>query len=119
VHQLLIDAACETENILTEPRPFVLQTALDDFYVHYQLNAFTAKPECMARTYSGLHQNIQDKFNEAGVEIMSPHASTVRDGNRIAIPDEYVPKSYVTPSFRLGLDKVLDSVVNSGKSQKP
>jgi len=105
VHELLLAAAAATPKILTDPRPFVYQTALDDFYVHYQINAFTDHPSGMAATYSALHQNIQDKFNEAGVEIMSPHASNVRDGNRIAIPDKYIPSDYTTPTFHLGLDK--------------
>jgi hypothetical protein len=55
----------------------------------------------MSEVYSALHQNIQDKFNEAGVEIMSPHYSAVRDGNQVALPPEYLPKSYVTPGFRI------------------
>jgi hypothetical protein len=46
-------------------------------------------------------KGIQDKFNEAGMEIMSPHYKSVRDGNRIAIPDEYIPDEYATPSFRV------------------
>ena len=79
VHELLIAAAESTPNILKEPKPFVFQTSLDDFYVSYQINAFTDKPNLMAATYSELHKNIQDKFNEAGVEIMFPHFTSVRD----------------------------------------
>jgi small-conductance mechanosensitive channel len=101
VHQLLIDAANNTENILKEPKPFVFQTSLDDFYVRYQLNAFTDQPSVMARTYSDLHQNIQDKFNEAGVEILSPHYGALRDGNQIGIPESYLPRDYAAPSFRI------------------
>jgi small-conductance mechanosensitive channel len=101
VHKLLIDAALATENIRPEPSPFVLQTALNDFYVSYQINAYTDHPSLMANTYSQLHQNIQDKFNEAGVEIMSQHYTGVRDGNETTIPERYRPKDYVAPSFRL------------------
>jgi small-conductance mechanosensitive channel len=101
VRQLLIDAALATDNILHEPRPFVLQTALNDFYVSYELNAFTNRPSAMAQTYSDLHENIQDQFNKAGVEITSPHYSAVRDGNQIAIPEENLPKNYSAPGFRL------------------
>jgi small-conductance mechanosensitive channel len=101
VHELLIAAACDTEHILKEPKPFVLQTSLDDFYVSYELNAFTNQPLQMARIYSELHQNIQDKFNEAGVEIMSPHYSAMRDGNSTAIPPDYLPKDYQAPPFRI------------------
>jgi small-conductance mechanosensitive channel len=106
IHELLLKAATRTENILETPTPFVLQTALDDFYVHYQINAYTDQPHKMARTYSDLHQNIQDRFYEAGVEIMSPHFSTIRDGNRVAIPEDYLPKDYVAPVFRVGVDGV-------------
>lgn len=101
IHELLISAAGETEHVLSEPKPFVLQTSLDDFYVSYELNAYTNNPGMMARIYSELHSNIQDKFNEAGVEIMSPHYSAVRDGNQTTIPEDYLPKGYKAPSFRL------------------
>ncbi len=101
VHELLIQAAQSTENILQKPPPFILQTSLNDFYVSYELNAYTDRPELMAKIYSDLHQNIQDKFNEGGVEIMSPHYSSLRDGNITAIPNEYLPKGYKTPSFRV------------------
>jgi len=108
VHTLLIDAANSTENILKEPAPFVLQTALDDFYVSYELNAYTDKPNVMAKTYSDLHQHIQDKFNETGVEIMSPHYSALRDGNQTAIPDEYFKKGYSAKPFSVRIDKSTD-----------
>lgn len=114
VHQLLIDAALSTEYVLKNPMPFIFQTALDDFYVHYELNAYTDQPSRMAKTYSDLHANIQDKFNNAGMEIMSPHFSSVRDGNRRAIPDEFLPKGYSAPAFRLG---VPENFVNGPKKQ--
>jgi len=101
VHDLLIFAAFQTDGILREPQPFVLQTALNDFNVSYQINAYTDKPHQMAVIYSKLHQNIQDKFNEAGVEIMSPHFTSLRDGNHIQIPDDHVDKDYKTPGFNV------------------
>jgi len=101
VHELLISAARRTADIQESPSPFVFQTSLDDFYVSYELNAYTEKPQVMAATYSLLHQNIQDVFNEAGVEIMSPHYSQIRDGNRMAIPDSSLPPGYAPPAFRV------------------
>ena len=101
VHQLLIDAAGNTEHILNEPQPFVLQTSLDDFYVTYELNAFTDQPNRMATIYSELHQNIQNKFNQAGVEIMSPHYTSIRDGNQTTVPENYLPATYQSPAFRV------------------
>ncbi|MBB4803190.1 small-conductance mechanosensitive channel [Flavobacterium nitrogenifigens] len=81
IHKALIDAALKTEMIEKEPKPFVLQTSLDDFYVSYQINVYTKEPTKQPRIYSSLHQNIQDSFNAAGIEIMSPHYSALRDGN--------------------------------------
>lgn len=101
VHELLIKAAMDTTGVNKEKLPFVLQTSLDDWYVSYQLNAYTNEPGQMAQTYSDLHQNIQDQFNKAGVEIMSPHYQTLRDGNEIAIPPSYRPKDYEVPGFNV------------------
>ncbi|RIJ37642.1 mechanosensitive ion channel family protein [Pontibacter oryzae] len=101
VHQALIDAALATPNIEKTPQPFVLQTSLDDFYVSYQLNAYTFAASKMAATYSGIHQNIQDKFNEAGIEILSPHYRAQRDGNMVTIPAHYLPNDYQAPSFKI------------------
>ena len=101
VHQLLIAAAKQTTHILETPEPFVLQTSLEDFSVRYEINAYTGAPNKMAAIYSELHQHIQDQFNEAGVEIMSPHYTQIRDGNRTTIPDQYLPKSYQPPGLRI------------------
>ena len=73
VEALLLLAAGRTPGLLTEPPPFVLQTSLGDFYVAYELNVYTDKPNIMIETYSRLHRNIQDAFNEYGVQIMSPN----------------------------------------------
>lgn len=101
VHELLIKAAARTASILPEPRPFVLQTALSDFYVNYQINAYCADASRMAAIYSELHQNIQDEFNAAGLEIMSPHYSALRDGNTVTIPEPFRGESYRPPAFRI------------------
>ncbi|MBZ0201401.1 MAG: mechanosensitive ion channel [Ignavibacteria bacterium] len=101
VHELLINSATETIGLLNEPKPFVLQTSLDDFYVSYQVNAYTNEANKQATIYSLLHQNIQDKFNESGVEIMSPHYKALRDGNLTTIPADYLPADYVTPFFNI------------------
>ena len=101
VHELLIAAARATPRILPEPSPFVFQTALNDFNVAYELNAYSDQPDLMEVIYSELHLNIQEKFNEAGVEIMSPHFTQLRDGNSTTIPESYRPAGYVPPSHRL------------------
>ena len=73
VHALLIQAANNTRGISPEPPPFVLQTALSDFYVEYQINAALANPQGRVEVLGALHANIQDQFNAHGVQIMSPH----------------------------------------------
>ncbi len=89
IHELLITAAEKTTMIDTSTKPFVLQTALNDFYVSYQINALLRDAAQMDNVLSELHKNIQDVFFEAGVEIMSPHYSALRDGNATAIPESY------------------------------
>lgn len=86
VHELLIDAALNTPGVVDSPRPFVLQTSLSDWYPVYQVNAYIKNAQDLQQIYSILHQNIQDRFNEAGVEIMSPHYMAMRDGNETTIP---------------------------------
>jgi small-conductance mechanosensitive channel len=99
IHAALIDAALNTEMIEKEPKPFVLQTSLDDFYVSYQINVYTKEPTKQPRIYSSLHQNIQDSFNAAGIEIMSPHYGALRDGNTTTIPPNYLKEDYEPPVF--------------------
>jgi small-conductance mechanosensitive channel len=103
IHELLIKAALATELIEKDPSPFVFQEHLDDFYVSYQINAYTRIANKQHFTYSLLHQNIQDTFNEAGVEIMSSHYSNIRDGNQTTVPVSHLPKDYVAPTFSVNL----------------
>jgi small-conductance mechanosensitive channel len=101
VHATLIAAAYATPDILHHPAPFVLQTALNDFNISYELNAFTDHPEKCQFIYSDLHQNIQDKCNEVGIEILSPNYHALRDGNHSTIPENYLPEDYQSPGFRI------------------
>lgn len=105
VHELLIQAATKTDLVKKEPKPFVLQTSLDDFYVSYQINAYTEHAGKSSKIYSDLHSNIQDAFNEAGIEILSPHYRAARDGNSMAIPSEYYPPNYKSPGFNVNTKK--------------
>lgn len=72
VQGLLLEAAGRTPGLRRDPAPFVHQKALSDFYVEYQLNATLDEPQRRVPTLSVLHANIQDLFNEYGVQIMSP-----------------------------------------------
>ncbi|MEJ2113596.1 MAG: mechanosensitive ion channel family protein [Flavobacteriaceae bacterium] len=86
MHEVLEEAANRTDKLLKEPKPFILQTSLDDFYVSYQLNAYTKEAQKQAGIYSDLHQNIQDVCREQDVEILSPHYRANRDGSESTIP---------------------------------
>lgn len=89
VRALLLLAAERTQHILRDPAPFVLQTALDDFFVKYELNVYIGAPERMPLIFSDLHQNIQDAFNEFGVQIMSPHYVLDPKSAKIVPPDAW------------------------------
>ena len=104
MHEALINAALKTALLLKDPKPFVLQTSLDDFYISYQINAYTKAANSQATIYSDLHQNIQDCCNEAGIEIMSPHYFAARDGNPTTIPGDYLPKDYKAPGFSVNIN---------------
>lgn len=105
MHQALLTAADRTELVLKDPKPFVLQTSLDDFYVSYQINAYTSEANKQATIYSQLHCNIQDSCNEAGIEILSPHYRSERDGNMTTIPANYLDSDYRAPSFRVDVNE--------------
>jgi small-conductance mechanosensitive channel len=73
VHEILIKAALATPNVQEKPAPFVLQTAMDDFYAAYQINFYTKEVDLVPRIYSNLYQNIQNGFHEAGIDMTAPH----------------------------------------------
>jgi small-conductance mechanosensitive channel len=73
VQALLLLAAERTPGIRLEPKPAVRQTALQDFYVQYTLLVCLEQPDLRLPVLDALHANIQDAFNEYGVQIMSPN----------------------------------------------
>jgi small-conductance mechanosensitive channel len=101
VHELLIEAALMTEHVAREPAPFVLQTSLNDFSIAYEINVYTKEAHRSMVILSELHKNIQDKFNQAGVEIMSPRFTALRDGNTSAMPADYLPPASGAKGFRI------------------
>ena len=88
IENLLLAAAHGTRHIDRKPQPFVMVTQLDDFYVEYEINAYTHRTDQLSTIYSELHQNILDAFHGAGVEIMSPHIFAHRQDLELQIPKE-------------------------------
>ncbi len=89
VKGLLLLAAERTQGVLKDPPPFVLQPGLSDFYVKYELNVYVGSPYEIMQIYSDLHENIQDAFNEYGVQIMSPHYMFDRDMKTYVPPEKW------------------------------
>ena len=88
IENLLLSAARATKHIEKHPLPFVIVTTLDDFYVEYEINAYTKHTNLLSIIYSELHQNILDAFHQSGVEIMSPHIFAHRNDLEPQIPKE-------------------------------
>jgi small-conductance mechanosensitive channel len=108
VTELLLNAAKNTKNITRDFKPFVLQKSLNDFYVEYELNVYIKQPKKIPHFYSELNKSILNEFNQAGVEILSPHYSAFRDGNQSTIPQEPAPP-------KNPVENVIDKVTGKNK----
>ena len=73
VHDILITAALATDHIQKRPKPFVLQTNLDDFYARYQINCYTKEVSKIPAIYTMLYENIQNGFREKGLDMTAAH----------------------------------------------
>jgi small-conductance mechanosensitive channel len=82
----------KTAGVIPEPAPFVLQKALGDCSVEYELNVYSRSPCTMPRILSDLHAGMQDAFATAGIEILSPVYEAARDGSPSTIPKDSPPR---------------------------
>ena len=96
VEAMLLEAAKRTSGILQTPSPRVFQTALSDYYPEYRLvcQAVPEQPRPRAEVLSLLHANIQDVFNEHGVQIMSPHYMGDPAEAKVVAPEQW----YLSPA---------------------
>lgn len=99
VEAMLLEAAARTEGVKTEPPPFVLQRALGDFAVQYEINGYWIGSGSLLAIRSQLHANIQDVFNEHGVQIMSPAYEADPAEPKLVPPDKW----YEAPARKPGL----------------
>jgi len=104
VHDLLISAAKKTSNVRSDPKPIVEQTSLDNYAVTYTLVVALEDLKILRATRSELLENIQDAFNEAGLEIMTPAVRAIRNSLDPAIPDKYTGAPDSPTRFRLDRD---------------
>jgi small-conductance mechanosensitive channel len=86
VHALMLAAAASVPSIAEEPAPRVLQTALNDFHISYELDACVRDVDRYRETLSELLAALQDQFAAADVEILSPGYHAVRDGSASTVP---------------------------------
>jgi len=107
VEAMLKIAAERTEGLKKDPPPFVLQTSLGDYAVNYELNVYCADASGMPAKYSELHRNIQDVFNEHGVQIMSPAYIADPAEPKVVPPEGW----YANPATPPG--------INPGSTRKP
>ncbi len=91
VHAMLEEAARRTVGVLIHPEPKVFQTALSDWYPQYRLvcQAIPSEPRPRAELLSCLHANIQDVFNEYGVQIMSPQYFSDPAAPKVVPPEKW------------------------------
>jgi small-conductance mechanosensitive channel len=89
VEAMLVAAAERTPGLRKDPPPFVLQTALGDFCITYELNVYCDNAQAMARVYTALHRTVLDVFNEYGVQIMTPAYERDPPEPKVVPPDQW------------------------------
>lgn len=91
VHQLLLDAAEATKGVVDSPPAKVIQKALSDWYAEYTLTCYTEGAEGKNGVLSELNGEIQDAFNDAGIQIMSPHYYDDKTEPLVIPKDQWFP----------------------------
>jgi small-conductance mechanosensitive channel len=89
IEALMLLAAERTPGLRDSPKPAVLQTALLDAAVQYTLLVCLEHPERRTRVLDKLHANIQDAFNEYGVQIMSPQYEADPNEPKVVPPSRW------------------------------
>lgn len=81
IHEVLLKAAELTPHLNRNKKPFILQQALESYYVKYSLNVYTKQPEKMYYIHTELLKNIQDCFKEAGLDLHLPQQISIVNQN--------------------------------------
>ncbi|MDR2555583.1 MAG: mechanosensitive ion channel family protein [Fibromonadaceae bacterium] len=75
--ELITQAALKTENVLTNPPPFVLVKNLGNAATELELNVYTNEPERQPRIFSDMNANIRSLFEQNGINMVTPVFSRV------------------------------------------
>jgi len=117
VEAMLLEAASRTPGVSKKPPPFVLQLALGDFCVTYELNAYSNQPNEMTKVYTLLSQNILDVFNEYGVQIMTPAYMADTEQPKLVPKDQwFIPPAKPPENTQAG--QPTDSASQTPPSEK-
>ncbi|VFS63023.1 Uncharacterised protein [Kluyvera cryocrescens] len=81
---------------LSQP-PLVRQLSLMDWYIAYELQVRLVVGQSLADARNELHSNIQDVFNEFGVQIMSPNFVMQPKGAVMVGREDWYPAPAVPP----------------------
>ena len=79
VESYLLEGAARCQLLEKNPKPFVLYTALEDFYTQYEINGYTKETARLFAVYSELHRNIIDVFHEHDLDPTSSHFIKVQE----------------------------------------
>jgi small-conductance mechanosensitive channel len=116
VEAMLLEAAARTPGLLREPRPFVLQKALANFAVDYEINVYCDNPRGLMLLYTELHRNILDVFNEYGVQIMTPAYEGDPEQPKVVARNDWYPAPARGPGSADGRDAHANGVQSTPES---
>ncbi|MDR0568867.1 MAG: mechanosensitive ion channel family protein [Spirochaetaceae bacterium] len=110
VHAILIESALKAKYVEPDPMPFVLQTKLDDFYAHYEINVYTKAVDKVPAVFSELYKSIQNGFHEAGLDMTVAYFHA----NAVSYPEQRQPLS---PLKRAELTDALEKLEKPAKPE--
>jgi len=98
-HDMLIEAGLRCKDVLREPKPYVIQSSLNEFYASYKIHVYINDAKIQLKVLSELHGHIQDVCNEHGIELILPHYLAHRSAQHMVMNPEYITKGYKGPAF--------------------
>lgn len=97
VQAMLELAAHRASGIDHRQPPLVRQLGLMDWYVSYELQVRLLEETSLSDARTALHSNIQDVFNEFGVQIMSPNFVMQPKGAVVVAKEDWYAEPALAP----------------------